>query len=70
MTVGDGWMLLSTGRLARDDDEVEPGDIVAVEGFELFMSPEVRDRLGLTGLSDADATARLGEMLRDGGNDR
>ncbi len=64
MTEGPDWELVSTGRLERHDDEIEPGDVVAVEGFELHLSPAARDRLGLTGLDDDEATARLLMLLR------
>ena len=43
----DDFKLTSTGRLTRHDDEIQPGDVVAVENFRLEVSPRMLSALGI-----------------------
>lgn len=46
--------MVSTGRLEQRDDEIEPGDVVSVETFDLRLSPKMLAALGVTPDMPAD----------------
>ncbi len=61
----DDFTMTSTGRLSRRDDEIEPGDVVAVEKFKITISPRLLTAIGITDDMPAEEVqGRLLELFR------